>query len=62
MILEDIAKQYGVIELSHETCQPRSRLFLVYNQFMIELGPLEPVDYLVVGHLTEDLTPSGPRL
>jgi sugar/nucleoside kinase (ribokinase family) len=29
---------------------------------MLELVPLEPVDYLVIGHLTEDLTPSGPRL
>lgn len=29
---------------------------------MFELVPLEPVDYLVIGHLTEDLTPSGPRL
>jgi sugar/nucleoside kinase (ribokinase family) len=29
---------------------------------MFELVPLEPVDYLVIGHLTEDLTPAGPRL
>jgi hypothetical protein len=29
---------------------------------MIELVPLEPVNYLVIGHITEDLTPSGPRL
>ena len=29
---------------------------------MFELVPLEPVDYLVIGHLTEDLTPSGARL
>ena len=29
---------------------------------MFELVPLEPVDYLVIGHLTEDLTKSGPRL
>src|SRR6202142_2497447 len=29
---------------------------------MSEFVPLEPVDYLVIGHLTEDLTPSGPRL
>jgi sugar/nucleoside kinase (ribokinase family) len=29
---------------------------------MFELVPLEPVDYLVIGHLTQDLTPSGPRL
>ena len=29
---------------------------------MSEFVPLEPVDYLVIGHLTEDLTPSGPRI
>ncbi|MFH1185771.1 MAG: PfkB family carbohydrate kinase [Chloroflexota bacterium] len=29
---------------------------------MISLVPLEPVDYLVIGHLTEDVTPTGLRL
>ena len=29
---------------------------------MYNLVPLDPVDYLVVGHVTHDLTPSGPRL
>jgi sugar/nucleoside kinase (ribokinase family) len=29
---------------------------------MFDLVPLEPVDYLILGHVTEDLTPSGPRL
>jgi hypothetical protein len=29
---------------------------------MYRIAPIEPVDYLVVGHLTQDLTPSGPRL
>ena len=29
---------------------------------MFELVPLEAVDYLVIGHVTEDITPSGPRL
>ncbi|HEX8990821.1 MAG TPA: PfkB family carbohydrate kinase [Anaerolineales bacterium] len=29
---------------------------------MLDVASLEPVDYLVVGHLTEDLTPNGPRL
>jgi sugar/nucleoside kinase (ribokinase family) len=29
---------------------------------MVSLVPLEPVDYLVIGHVTEDITPSGPRL
>ena len=33
-----------------------------YNPRMISLVPLEPVDYLVIGHLTEDVTPSGMRL
>jgi hypothetical protein len=29
---------------------------------MYNLVPLEPVDYLVIGHVTHDITPSGPRL
>lgn len=29
---------------------------------MSALAPLESVDYLVLGHVTEDLTPQGPRL
>lgn len=29
---------------------------------MFSLLPLEPVDYLVIGHLAHDLTPAGPRL
>ncbi len=29
---------------------------------MLEIALLEPVDYLVIGHLTIDQTPSGPRL
>ncbi len=29
---------------------------------MLSLSPLEPVDYLVVGHAARDLTPSGARL
>ena len=29
---------------------------------MYELVSLEPVDYLVFGHVTHDLTPAGPRL
>lgn len=29
---------------------------------MYELVPLEPVDYLVIGHVSHDLTPSGSRL
>ncbi len=29
---------------------------------MFNVAPLEPVNYLIIGHLTRDLTPSGPRL
>ena len=29
---------------------------------MYRLAPLEPIDYLIIGHLTRDLTPDGPRL
>jgi sugar/nucleoside kinase (ribokinase family) len=29
---------------------------------MYRFGPLEPVDYLIIGHLTRDLTPNGPAL
>ncbi len=29
---------------------------------MFDLVPVEPVDYLVIGHVTEDLTPTGSRL
>jgi len=29
---------------------------------MLGLVPMEPVDYLVIGHVTEDVTPAGPRL
>ena len=29
---------------------------------MFTLTPLEPVDYLVIGHITLDKTPSGPRI
>jgi sugar/nucleoside kinase (ribokinase family) len=29
---------------------------------MFSLAPLEPIDYLVIGHLTRDLTPQGSRL
>jgi sugar/nucleoside kinase (ribokinase family) len=29
---------------------------------MVALVPFEPVDYLIIGHLTEDVTPTGMRL
>ena len=34
----------------------------VYNLPMQNLVALEPVDYLVIGHISHDLTPSGSRL
>ena len=33
-----------------------------YNSYMLNLVPLESVDYLVIGHVAHDLTPEGPRL
>ena len=35
---------------------------IVYNLYMFDLVPVEPVDYLVIGHVTEDITSAGPRL
>ncbi|TLN25059.1 ribokinase [bacterium] len=29
---------------------------------MLNLSPIEPVDYLIIGHLTQDLTAEGPML
>ena len=29
---------------------------------MPDIVPLEPLDYLVVGHVARDLTPQGPQL
>lgn len=29
---------------------------------MPQIIPLQPIDYLMIGHLTQDLTPDGPRL
>src|SRR4030043_303274 len=29
---------------------------------MFSLAPLEPINYLLIGHLTYDLTPTGPRI
>ena len=34
----------------------------VYNSIMRQITPLEPVDYLLIGHITIDQTPLGPRL
>ena len=32
------------------------------NSFMLDLVPLQPVNYLVIGHIAVDITPDGPRL
>jgi sugar/nucleoside kinase (ribokinase family) len=29
---------------------------------MLDLVPLQPVDYLIIGHIAVDITPDGPRL
>ncbi len=29
---------------------------------MFSLSPLEPINYLILGHLTYDITPNGPRI
>lgn len=34
----------------------------MYNLGMLDLVSLEPVDYLVIGHLSHDITPDGARL
>lgn len=41
---------------------PRRRAYLRYNRDMLKMMHLEPVDYLVIGHLTIDLTPNGARM
>jgi sugar/nucleoside kinase (ribokinase family) len=33
-----------------------------YNSFMLSPVSLQPVDYLVIGHVAHDLTPQGPRV
>jgi sugar/nucleoside kinase (ribokinase family) len=33
-----------------------------YNSFMHDLMPVEPVDYLMIGHVAHDITPDGYRL
>jgi pfkB family carbohydrate kinase len=37
-------------------------IHLRYNSCMYPLAILEPVDYLIIGHLTRDVMPSGDRL
>ncbi|BAJ63427.1 MULTISPECIES: PfkB family carbohydrate kinase [Anaerolinea] len=29
---------------------------------MLSIPPIEPIDYLLIGHVTRDLTPEGPRV
>jgi len=45
-----------------EKLEEESPIFSRYNLSMPELAVLESVDYLVLGHVTEDVTSSGPRL
>lgn len=33
-----------------------------YNFYMRKFSPLRPVDYLVIGHITQDITSAGPVL
>ena len=41
----------------------RFQAFIIrYNTPMYQLANLTPVDYLVIGHITRDLTPEGGRL
>jgi hypothetical protein len=40
----------------------RFTLQVRYNLSMQNIVPLNPVDYLVIGHISYDLTPDGPRL
>ena len=35
---------------------------LRYNYPVFNLSPLEPIDYLLIGHITVDMTTQGPRL
>ena len=34
----------------------------MYNSSMLNIIPFEPVDYLMIGHITVDLSPNGSRL
>ena len=42
--------------------RPALTFFSRYNSFMPNPVALEPVDYLVIGHVAHDLAPEGPRL
>jgi sugar/nucleoside kinase (ribokinase family) len=58
------AAKHG-LDFAHLNAFPRfdsSLSWRRYNARMLSLVPLEPVDYLVIGHLTEDVTPTGMRL
>lgn len=47
---------------SAECLLPNNLIKSGYNDRMFQLTPFGPVDYVVIGHLTKDLTPQGPRL
>ena len=29
---------------------------------MYRIAPLDPIDYLIIGHVTQDITPNGPMI
>jgi sugar/nucleoside kinase (ribokinase family) len=35
---------------------------MIYNSSMQQLPPFQEIDYLVIGHITQDITPQGPRM
>jgi sugar/nucleoside kinase (ribokinase family) len=35
---------------------------IIYNSSMYPSAPYPEIDYLVIGHITQDLTPQGPRM
>ena len=57
-----------VFEGAHKDCPLRNIIMntphapLRYNSPMFELVPLQPVDYLLVGHIAADITPAGIQL
>lgn len=58
MICKDLPFFISILGSNGEIREGVSR----YNSFMNNLAALEPVDYLVIGHVAHDLTPEGPRL
>jgi sugar/nucleoside kinase (ribokinase family) len=60
-----VIRQYSEVTIYtsfHPGDCARTAAPLWYNLAMLPINSLEPVDYLVIGHLTVDLTPEGSRL